>query len=144
MKQGRHTFSHGLTIVYVYPPDKPSIIQLHFGFNGVYGQRNEATLADAKLAVTFIQEDLHELSNWMAENGEPSFLVGSTDTQFLLRILNEAGIPVSQDVEGGSYSFRVENASETILKSLEATKSVLSDIERIEAKRELKGKGVEK
>lgn len=143
MKQGKHTFKNGLTIVYVYPdkdhPNISSLIQLHFGFNSRYGQRNEATFNDALIALKGIKEDMTELQDWIKENGLPQYFSGTTETQLLIRILKETGLAPTQSVEGGSYSFKFEttgmSAQEIFQKMNKGIDSVQQYAQNLEGRR---------
>lgn len=118
MKQGKIAFPNGLTIVYVYPdethPNIQSTIQLHFGFNNRYGKTNNATFSDALAALDGIKNDLSQLQEWIIENGLPKYFSGATETQLLIRILKEAGLHPTQEIEGGMYSFKLETTGMTI------------------------------
>jgi len=111
---GRKIFSNGLTIVYVYPKNRPSLIQLHFGFNGYYHQRKDASLNDSLIVLNGLKQDLQELKSWIQENGMPDYISGTTETDFLIRVLNECNINCSRDVDGGAYSFRISTEGQTL------------------------------
>lgn len=113
-KNGRQIFSNGLTIIFVYPPTGTSLIQMHLGFNGYYHQRKDASLNDSLTVLQGIKQDLQELKVWIQENGLPDFIVGSTETGLLVRVMEASGIPCSQDVEGGAYSFRIPTEGQTL------------------------------
>lgn len=101
MKSGKRKFDNGLTIIYVYPDNGKSVIQMHFGFNGVYNKRANASLDDTLSAIRGIRADLLQFEYWLRENGTPDSIVGTTDTNFLVNLLRDSGVVITQDVEGG-------------------------------------------